>query len=56
MLKEFDIEIVARIGIENQVADHLSCLSNAPFQRKKKEITDCFFDKQLFAVEGKELW
>ncbi|TYK14619.1 integrase [Cucumis melo var. makuwa] len=44
-----------RIGIENQVADHLSCLSNAPFQRKKKEITDCFFDKQLFAVEGKEL-
>ncbi|KAA0047821.1 uncharacterized protein E6C27_scaffold133G00730 [Cucumis melo var. makuwa] len=50
------IGIVARIGIENQVADHLSCLSNAPFQRKKKEITDCFFDKQLFAVEGKELW
>ena len=36
--------------------DHLSRLSNEPFQPEKKEIVDYFPDKQLFRVEENESW
>ncbi|TYJ99671.1 Retrovirus-related Pol polyprotein from transposon 17.6 [Cucumis melo var. makuwa] len=52
----FDLEIIDRKGIDNQVADHLSHLNNETFQREKKEIKDEFPDEQLLRVEAKESW
>ena len=56
LLQEFDLEILDHKGTENQVADHLSCLSNEPFQCQQKEIEDCFLDEQLLCIEEKESW
>lgn len=54
LLKEIDLKIIDRKGTENQVVDHLSCLSNEPLQCQKKDIKDCFPDEQLFCVEERE--
>ncbi|KAA0054775.1 uncharacterized protein E6C27_scaffold437G00580 [Cucumis melo var. makuwa] len=43
--KVFDLEIIDRKGIDNQVADHFSHLNNETFQREKKEIEDEFPDE-----------
>ncbi|KAA0053238.1 uncharacterized protein E6C27_scaffold102G00230 [Cucumis melo var. makuwa] len=50
------VTIIDCKGTENQVADYLSCLSNKPFQHKKKEIADYFLYEQLFHVEEKEAY
>ena len=56
LLQEFYLNIVDRKDIENQVVDHLLHMSKEPFQREKKEIADCFLDKQLLYIRERELW
>lgn len=55
LLQEFDLKILDCKRIKNQVMDHLSSLSNEPFQRKKN-IEDCFLDEQLFHVKEMKPW
>ncbi|XP_075483640.1 uncharacterized protein LOC142523795 [Primulina tabacum] len=50
LLQEFDLEIIDRKGIENQVADHLSRLENP--SQDNEIIRDDFPDEQLFEVKS----
>ncbi|KAJ9556682.1 hypothetical protein OSB04_011296 [Centaurea solstitialis] len=54
LLQEFDLEIVDRKGIENQVADHLSRIEK-PVE-PKGEITDTFPDERILSVEVEMPW
>ncbi|KAJ9562547.1 hypothetical protein OSB04_007707 [Centaurea solstitialis] len=54
LLQEFDLEIVDRKGIENQVADHLSRIEK-PIE-PEGEITDTFPDERILSVEVEMPW
>ncbi|KAA0040451.1 Transposon Ty3-I Gag-Pol polyprotein [Cucumis melo var. makuwa] len=44
------------VGTKVMVTDHLSRLSNEPFQHEKKDIEDYFPNEQLFCVKERESW
>ncbi|KAK8574871.1 hypothetical protein V6N12_062548 [Hibiscus sabdariffa] len=50
LLQEFDVEIIDRKGIENQVADHLSRLENKDIADTTLEIKETFPNEQLLAA------
>ncbi|XP_075087857.1 uncharacterized protein LOC142169835 [Nicotiana tabacum] len=50
LLKEFDVEIRYRKGIENQVTDHLSRLEKHNHVEEGDQIKEVFPDEQLFAI------
>ncbi|KAK9002723.1 hypothetical protein V6N11_060306 [Hibiscus sabdariffa] len=50
LLQEFDVEIIDRKGIENQVADHLSCLENKQITHKNSEIKKGFPNEQILSI------
>lgn len=54
LLQKFNLEIIDNNGTENQVMNHLSHLSNEPFQHEKKDIEDCFSYEQLLHVKERE--
>lgn len=54
LLQEFDVEIKDKKGSENVVADHLSRVSNAPFD--DNPINESFPDEQLLAISSHEPW
>ncbi|XP_019260684.1 PREDICTED: uncharacterized protein LOC109238654 [Nicotiana attenuata] len=47
---EFNVEIKDQTGIENQVADHFSCLETRGHVEEGDEIQECFPDEQLLAI------
>ncbi|XP_074356455.1 uncharacterized protein LOC141696173 [Apium graveolens] len=54
---EFELEIKDRKGIENHVADHLSCWEDqGKASLDKTLINDFFLDEQLFGVQEEEPW
>ncbi|KAK8663282.1 hypothetical protein V6N13_083105 [Hibiscus sabdariffa] len=61
LLQDFDIEIIDRKGIENQVADHLSRLENEDIADTTEEIQEAFPDEQTtfchksYGRNGKQL-
>jgi hypothetical protein len=50
LLKEFDLEIKDKKGVENVVVDHLSWLDNAAITAKEKSIEEEFPDEKLFTI------
>ncbi|KAJ9552558.1 hypothetical protein OSB04_016603, partial [Centaurea solstitialis] len=56
LLQEFDLEIVGRKGIENQVADHLSRLEQFKKEQKEGDIIETFPDEKILAVEHRLPW
>ncbi|XP_061344672.1 uncharacterized protein LOC133290587 [Gastrolobium bilobum] len=53
LLQEFDIEIKDRSGVENLVADHLSCITHLP--SNPAPIQDDFPDEQLLQLQAQIL-
>jgi hypothetical protein len=54
LLQEFDLEIRDKKGVENSVADHLSCLQ---FERSAElPINDYMRDDTLLKVSTTDLW
>jgi hypothetical protein len=54
LLQEFDIEIKDKKGVENSVADHLSCMQVTNMQ--ELPINDCPRDDMLLKVTDSDLW
>ena len=52
LLQEFDVHIVDRKGIKNQVADHLSRIVNSSDHMSDLLVNECFPDEQLFVVSS----
>nr|XP_009791419.1 PREDICTED: uncharacterized protein LOC104238681 [Nicotiana sylvestris] len=52
LLQEFDFEVKARKGTENQVADHLSRLEEAGRPKIHLEINDAFPDEHILALSN----
>ena len=48
LLQEFDFKIWNKKGVENVIADHLSCIPNSPCN--DLPINDDFFDEKLLAI------
>ncbi|CAM8947610.1 unnamed protein product [Rhodiola kirilowii] len=53
LLQEFDVEIRDKKGIENTVADHLSCIVR---EEEPGSITETFPDEHLYALSTKLPW
>ncbi|KAJ9561566.1 hypothetical protein OSB04_006726 [Centaurea solstitialis] len=51
LLQEFDLEIVDRKGINNQVADHLSRLEKQDNPEPSTDICETFPDEKIFSVK-----
>ncbi|KAJ9563430.1 hypothetical protein OSB04_008590 [Centaurea solstitialis] len=51
LLQEFDLEIIDRKGINNQVADHLSRLEKQDNQEPGTDICETFPDEKIFVVK-----
>ncbi|KAJ9536000.1 hypothetical protein OSB04_un000828 [Centaurea solstitialis] len=51
LLQEFDLEIIDRKGINNQVADHLSRLEKQDNPEPGTDICETFPDEKIFAVK-----
>ncbi|KAI3672921.1 hypothetical protein L6452_39023 [Arctium lappa] len=54
LLQEFDLEIVDRKGVDNQVADHLSRLEKHDKELEKRDITETFPDERLLVLKHYE--
>ena len=52
LLQEFDITIKDKKGVENIVADHLSCLTFEDRSTSSTPIQDTFPDEQLMAIKA----
>src|SRR5581483_9168224 len=50
LLQEFDLEIIDRKGVNNQVADHLSRLEKPKETEQGSEICEVFPDERILAV------
>ena len=53
LLQEYDMEIRDKRGIENVVADHLSCLKGIKEEQGNISIIETFLDEQLFVENTK---
>ncbi|KAI3758225.1 hypothetical protein L6452_05778 [Arctium lappa] len=51
LLQEFDLEIVDRKGVDNQVADHLSRLERPKEDAKEGDITETFPDERILMIQ-----
>ncbi|KAJ9535799.1 hypothetical protein OSB04_un001046 [Centaurea solstitialis] len=51
LLQEFDLEIIDRKGINNQVADHLSRLEKQDNPEPGTDICETFPDEKIFAIK-----
>ncbi|KAI3673298.1 hypothetical protein L6452_39415 [Arctium lappa] len=51
LLQEFDIEILDRKGVDNQVADHLSRIENDVSSGGNHEIKEVFPDEHILAIQ-----
>ena len=54
LLQEFDLEIKDKKGVENSVADHLSCMTNTNTQ--DPPINDFLQDDMLLKVTASHPW
>ncbi|XP_024980884.1 uncharacterized protein LOC112517738 [Cynara cardunculus var. scolymus] len=54
--EEFDLEIVDRKGVDNQVADHLSRLEKPRESLEEGEIVETFPDERILVLESKPPW
>ena len=53
LLKEFQLEIRDKLGLENLVANHLSRLDKG---ESGKPLSDCFPDETLYAITDRVPW
>ncbi|KAJ9547618.1 hypothetical protein OSB04_020161 [Centaurea solstitialis] len=51
LLQEFDLEIIDRKGINNQVADHLSILEKKDNPEPSTDICETFPDEKIFVIK-----
>lgn len=56
LLQEFDLSIRDKKGVENVVADHLSCLNNLMNEEASPPINEQFPDEQLFVISHSNTW
>ncbi|KAI3769069.1 hypothetical protein L6452_00165 [Arctium lappa] len=55
LLQEFDLEIVDRKGVDNQVADHLSRLEKPSEDKGERDIIETFPDERILMLQHSEL-
>ena len=56
LLQEFDLEIKAKKGCDNVIADHLSRVERSTTEEEKVILTENFPDEQLFRVSFQLPW